>query len=214
MGRDTVAPMVGPIPRATVARLPLYLHCLGGMDSDIVSSDQLAETAGVSSAKVRKDLSYLSPQGTRGVGYEVSELKELISNRLGRGEEYATVAVVGAGNLGQALAGFDGFSDSGFQVGALFDTDPTKVGTQISGLPVHHVDNMEVVVKEEGVVIGMIATPEGAAQQVADALAMAGVRSIVNFAPAVLKVPEGVEVRRVDLSTELQILSYYLHVEG
>ena len=197
-----------------MTRLPLYLHCLEGMSQDIVSSDQLAEDAGVSSAKVRKDLSYLSPQGTRGVGYDVAELKELIAARLGRSDTFANVAIVGTGNLGQALAGFDGFSEGGFQVGALFDTDPKKVGTSIAGVVVRHVDDIAAVVKEESVVIGLITTPEDAAQQVADALAAAGVRSIVNFAPAVLKVPEGVEVRRVDLSTELQILSYYLNVEA
>ena len=196
-----------------MTRLPLYLLCLEGMSQEIVSSDQLAQRAGVSSAKVRKDLSYLGPQGTRGVGYDVAELKELIAVRLGRSDSFAKVAIVGAGNLGQALAGFDGFTESGFQVGALFDSDPDKIGTSIAGLPVHHIEDIEMVVKEEGVLIGMITTPEDGAQEVADALAAAGVRSIVNFAPTVLKVPEGVEVRRVDLSTELQILSYYLNVD-
>lgn len=201
------------IPRATVARLPLYLQCLEAMTEPIVSSDQLAATAGVSSAKVRKDLSYLHPQGTRGVGYDLAELKLLIAARLGRTADWM-VAIVGAGNLGQALAGFAGFAEHGFRVAALFDTDPAKVGTMIEGKPVHHIDDLEAVVGSEGIAIGMITTPEEPAQEVADKLAAAGVRSILNFAPAILKVPRGVEVRRVDLSTELQILSYYLNIEA
>lgn len=201
------------IPRATVARLPLYLQCLEAMTEPIVSSDQLAATAGVNSAKVRKDLSYLSPQGTRGVGYDLAELRQLIAARLGRTADWM-VAIVGAGNLGQALAGFDGFAEHGFRVAALFDTDPAKVGTTIEGKLVHHLDDLEAVIGAEGIAIGMITTPEAPAQEVADKLAAAGVRSILNFAPAILKVPRGVEVRRVGLSTELQILSYYLNVEA
>lgn len=182
------------------------------MDQAIVSSEQLAESARVSPAKLRKDLSYLRPSGTRGVGYEVAELRRLIAARLGRSEP-SVVGIVGAGNLGQALAGYDGFDEHGFRVVALFDVHPEKVGTTAWGKRIHHVDELEEVVEAENIVIGMIATPQGSAQEVADKLAAAGVRSILNFAPSILRVPEGVEVRRVDLSTELQILSYYLHAE-
>lgn len=210
--RDTFASMAGSIPRATVARLPLYLQCLEAMSQEIVSSDQLATTAGVNSAKVRKDLSYLSPKGTRGVGYDVKELKELISVKLGRMAS-SVVAIVGAGNLGQALADYEGFADHGFTVAALFDIDPKIVGTTVGGTRVYHIDELESVIAAEAIAIGMITTPEAPAQEVANKMAAAGVRSILNFAPAILKVPEGVEVRRVDLSTELQILSYYLNVE-
>ena len=204
--------MAAQIPRATVARLPLYLQCLEGMAQEIVSSDQLATTAGVNSAKVRKDLSYLGPQGTRGVGYDVAELKALIFDRLGRAAP-SVVAIVGAGNLGQALAGHERFEEQGFRVAALFDTDASKVGTMVSGHKVHHVDQLSAIIDTERVTIGMITTPEESAQAVADSLTAAGVRSILNFAPTILKVPEGVAVRRVDLSTELQILSYYLHLD-
>jgi redox-sensing transcriptional repressor len=182
------------------------------MSQLIVSSDQLATTAGVNSAKVRKDLSYLSPRGTRGVGYDVEELKQLIAVRLGRTAP-PVVAIVGAGNLGQALAGYDGFVEHGFTIAALFDTDQAKVGKTVGGTRVYHLDELDEIVAGEAISIGMITTPEGAAQEVANRLAAAGVRSILNFAPAILKVPEGVEVRRVDLSTELQILSYYLNVD-
>ena len=125
----------------------------------------------------------------------------------------AALAIVGAGNLGQALAGFEGFSEHGFTVAALFDTDPAKVGNTVGGTRIYHLDELGSVVAGEAITIGMITTPEGPAQEVADKLAAAGVRSILNFAPAILKVPEGVEVRRVDLSTGLQILSYYLNIE-
>lgn len=204
--------MGAEIPRATVARLPLYLQCLEAMSENIVSSDQLAMTANVNSAKVRKDLSYLQPQGTPGVGYSVEELKGLIASRLGRSAPSA-VGIVGAGNLGQALAAYDGFAEQGFRVAALFDPDPAKVGQVVGQATVFDVSDLSDVVKAEGIAIGMITTPEDVAQKMADELAAAGVRSILNFAPAILKAPDGVEVRRVDLSTELQILSYYLHVD-
>ena len=204
--------MAGLIPRATVARLPLYLQCLEELTQEIVSSDQLADSAGVNSAKVRKDLSYLQPGGTRGVGYDVAELMKLISVRLGR-TAASMVAIVGAGNLGQALAGFEGFAEQGFRVAAVFDTDPSKVGTMVAANKVHHIDDLGDVIHRKRITIGVITTPGESAQQVADELAEAGVRSILNFAPAILKVPEGVEVRRVDLSAELRILSYYLNVD-
>lgn len=204
--------MVGSIPRATVARLPLYLLCLEAMSQPVVSSDQLASVAGVNSSKVRKDLSYLKPRGTRGVGYDVKELKQLIAIRLGRTAS-TVVAIVGAGNLGQALAGYGGFAESGFSIAALFDTDPAKVGRMVGGARVYHLDELDAVVAGEAIAIGVITTPEEPAQEIADRLAAAGVRSILNFAPTILKVPKGVEVRRVDLSTEMQILSYYLNVE-
>lgn len=207
--------MAGAIPRATVARLPLYLQCLEGMHvgQRIVSSEQLGRMAGVNSAKVRKDLSHLGPHGTRGVGYDAEELRRLISQKLGRTGP-SGVAIVGAGNLGQALAGYDGFDERGFRVAAIFDTDTTKIGESLNGILVEHIDEMADVVKDRNVSIGIITTPPEAAQEAADRLAAAGVRSILNFAPAVLRLPPGVEVRRVDLATELQILGYYQHVSS
>jgi redox-sensing transcriptional repressor len=200
------------VPAATVSRLPIYLRSLQdlGATQETCSSDQLANIAGVNSAQVRKDLSYLGSQGTRGVGYDVAELRRQLRDALGLNIGYA-VAIVGAGNLGSALSNYDGFASWGFEVVAMFDVDQAKVGGDIAGHEVLSLDELESVVTDRDVAIGIIATPAGAAQEVADRLVTAGLRSILNFAPTVLQVDQGVEVRRVDLSTELQILTFHLH---
>jgi redox-sensing transcriptional repressor len=199
------------IPEATVARLPLYYRALLELADegvDTVSSERLAALGGVNAAKVRKDLSYLGSYGTRGVGYEVSFLVERISRELGLTHEWPVV-IVGLGNLGHALANYRGFGARGFQVLALVDADPAKVGQEANGLVIEALDELPRVVADRGITIGIIATPAAAAQPVADRLVEAGVRSILNFAPAVVSVPEGVSLRKVDLATELQILSFY-----
>ncbi|MDX2342567.1 MAG: redox-sensing transcriptional repressor Rex [Acidimicrobiia bacterium] len=203
--------MRGSIPAATIARLPLYLRCLAQMElgQTTCSSDELALSAGVNSAQVRKDLSFIDPPGVRGVGYHAAALRELLRKELGLTHSYKVV-IAGAGNLGSALTVYPGFAESGFDVVALFDIDPAKAGTTISAIAVRPLSELESVVAAEGITIGIIATPADAAQGVADRFVAAGVRSILNFAPAVLKRPAGVEVRRVDLSSELQILSYHL----
>jgi redox-sensing transcriptional repressor len=173
-----------------------------------VSSDQLAEAAGVNSAKVRKDLSYLGSYGTRGVGYDVEYLIYQVRRELGLEQDWS-VAIVGVGNLGRALANYRGFVERGFRVAALLDADAGKVGERIGELTVDHIDDLDRVVKEEQVAIGIIATPATAAQEVCDRLVAAGVTSILNFAPAQVTVPAGVFLRKVDLSTELQILSFH-----
>jgi redox-sensing transcriptional repressor len=199
------------IPEAALARLPLYLRILGEVAEEgtlQVSSDQLAELGGVNAAKVRKDLSYLGSYGTRGVGYEVSFLTYQIQRELGLNHDWPVV-IVGAGNLGQALANYGGFTERGFSVAGVFDTDPTKVGGVVGGVRVRHLDELTQVVQARNVSIGVLATPAGAAQEAANRLVRAGVGSILNFAPCVLSVPRGVSVRKVDLAGELQILSYY-----
>jgi len=199
------------IPEATVARLPVYLRALQALqDKDIltVSSEALATAAGVNSAKLRKDLSHLGSYGTRGVGYEVEYLVYQISRELGLTQDWA-VAIVGLGNLGRALANYGGFGSRGFRIAALLDTDPSVVGGSVAALEVRHIDNLEEVVRSEGVSIGVIATPAASAQGVAGRFVEAGVTSILNFAPVVLSVPEGVDVRKVDLSIELQILAFH-----
>ncbi len=173
-----------------------------------MSSDALAGATGVNSAKVRKDLSHLGSYGTRGVGYDVEFLVYQISRELGLTQRWA-VAIVGVGNLGQALANYGGFASRGFRVAALIDVDAARVGERVTGLSVRHHDELCTVVREETVSIGVIATPAAAAQDVCDRLVAAGVRSILNFAPAVLSVPAGVDVRKVDLSLELQILAFH-----
>ena len=199
------------IPEATVARLPLYLRSLlEGQHSGLttISSERLAELAGVNAAKVRKDLSYLGSYGTRGVGYDVDYLLFQMSRELGLTQDWP-VAIVGLGNLGQALANYGGFGDRGFPIVALCDADPSVVGSPVNGVTVRHVDDLPEIAAEHGISIGIIATPATAAQDVADRLVAAGVSSILNFAPTVISVPDDVSLRKVDLAVELQILSFY-----
>lgn len=206
----SLAAMKGNIPAATVARLPLYLRSLVEMavSETTCSSEDLALLAGVNPAQVRKDLSYLHPPGVRGVGYRTAALRELLRNELGLTRSYR-VAIAGAGNLGRALTLYPGFVDGGFEIVALFDVDESKVGERVATVPVSSMSDLEQVVGREGVTIGIIATPAAAAQSVADRFVAAGVYSILNFAPAVLRVGGVAQVRRVDLSTELQILAYH-----
>ena len=199
------------IPDATVARLPVYLRALNTLAEQGVatcSSNDLAENAGVNPAKLRKDLSYLGSYGTRGVGYDVEYLRYQIAREIGQTQDW-DVVIVGVGNLGSALSAYQGFSTRGIRVAALVDADPKRVGTVISGINVSSLDDLKAVVKEREISIGIIATPGTAAQEVADRLVEAGITSILNFAPALVQVPEGVDVRKVDLSIELQILAYH-----
>jgi redox-sensing transcriptional repressor len=199
------------VPDATVARLPLYLRALGTLAEDgvsTVSSEELATAAGVNSAKLRKDLSYLGSYGTRGVGYDVDYLVFQVSRELGLTQDWPVV-IVGLGHLGHALANYGGFASRGFAIRALVDADPAIVGTEIAGLPVVPLTRLEEVVGDLGVAIGVIATPAQVAQEVCDRLVAAGVSSILNFAPSVLSVPDHVEVRKVDMSIELQILAFH-----
>jgi redox-sensing transcriptional repressor len=199
------------VPDATVARLPLYLRVLtslGEQGVETVSSDTLAAAAGVTSAKVRKDLSQLGSYGTRGVGYDVDVLLDRIAAELGLTED-RSVLLVGVGNLGHALARYGGFHARGFRIAALVDADPARVGEKIGTVVVRGVGEIEDVIKDCQVTIGVICTPASAAQDVCDRLVAAGVTSILNFAPTVLAVPGGVDVRKVDLAVELQILSFH-----
>ncbi|MFB9238887.1 redox-sensing transcriptional repressor Rex [Plantactinospora siamensis] len=212
-GRAGHVPALPDLPEATVARLPEYLRALHHLieaGHDTVSSEGLAAAAGVNSAKLRKDLSHLGSYGTRGVGYDIALLVEQIEFVLGLTQRRA-VALVGIGNLGHALAGYAGFGSRGFRIAALFDADPARVGEEINGLVVRHIDDLPRYAAEESIAIGVIATPAAAAQRVADQLVAAGVTSILNFAPCVLAVPENVDVRKVDLAIELQILSFHEH---
>ena len=199
------------IPEATVARLPVYLRSLlevAELKTATISSERLADLAGVNAAKVRKDLSYLGSYGTRGVGYDVEYLLYQISRQLGLTQDWKIV-IVGVGNLGHALANYRGFAARGFRIVALFDADHAKVGERLGTLEVRSMDDLVEVVRGEKVAIGVIATPAHVAQEVADRLVEAGVTAILNFAPAVLSVPPHVSLRKVDLSMELQILSFY-----
>jgi len=199
------------VPEATVARLATYLRVLSGIAEHgvgTVSSEELAAAAGVNSAKLRKDLSFLGSYGIRGVGYEVGTLIEQISRTLGL-NVHRSVALIGVGNLGQALAGYAGFASRGFRVAALVDADPARVGQRIRGLTVRDVAHLAGIVEELAITIAVLAVPANAAQDVCDRLVAAGVTAILNFAPVVLNVPAHVDVRKVDLAAELQILSFH-----
>ena len=199
------------IPEAAVNRLPVYLQILNNLHATNVlrfSSDELAVLAGVNAAKVRKDLSYLGSYGTRGVGYEVTYLIHQIKRELGLLREW-NVVVVGAGNLGCALAKFGGFAPRGFPVVGIVDNDPKKIGQSTGSLTIGDVRNLGKIVRDLNVTIGAITTSTATAQSAVDALIDAGVASILNFAPIVLATPSSVSVRNVDLGVELQILSYY-----
>jgi redox-sensing transcriptional repressor len=203
------------IPDATVARLPVYhrvLTQLAETDVTTVSSEELAQACGVSSAKLRKDLSHLGSYGTRGVGYDVQFLAYQISREMGLTQPWGVV-IVGAGNLGQALVAYRGFASRGFAVVGLLDSHPDVVGRRLGSDEHAHVvrpvAELEQVVAEGSAHIGVVATPAESAQDVCDRLVAAGIRSILNFAPVVLAVPDGVEVRKVDLAVELQILAFH-----
>ncbi len=199
------------VPEATVARLPIYLRALLALEEHgaaTVSSEELATASGVNSAKVRKDLSQLGSYGTRGVGYDVTHLVAEISRELGLTRS-RSVAIIGIGNLGRALAGYGGFAPRGVRIRVLLDADPARIGETINGLAIRAVDQLEGALREEGVSIAVIATPVDIAQPMCDRLVAAGVRSILNFAPTTLVVPPDVDVRKVDLSVELQILSFH-----
>ncbi|HSN06095.1 MAG TPA: redox-sensing transcriptional repressor Rex [Candidatus Angelobacter sp.] len=205
------------IPEATVARLPVYhrvLSLLAERGVATVSSEELAAASGVTSAKLRKDLSHLGSYGTRGVGYDTDYLVYQIARELGLTQDWRVV-IVGVGNLGHALANYGGFASRGFRVVGLVDADPSRVGEKIPAGPggqsveVSPLEELENIVLDGEASIGVIATPASAAQDVCDRLVAAGVTSILNFAPAVLSTPPGVDVRKVDLATELQILAFH-----
>jgi redox-sensing transcriptional repressor len=200
-----------PIPPATVARLPAYRRAL--MDAadaaqHTVASGAIAEAVGVHPDQVRKDLSYLSTRGTRGVGYDVRALIAETSQILGLDEE-RTVVLVGVGNLGRALAAYEGFAPQGFRLVAVLDVDETVIGSEVAGITVAHLDTLPEIARREQVEMGVVAVPGHAAQSVVDAMVAAGLSTVLNFAPVHVRVPSDVTVRRVDLSTELQMLSFH-----
>ena len=202
--------MKNPIPDATVARLPLYLRCLSELRSndEQCSSDDLATAAGVKSAQVRKDFSYLGSYGTRGVGYDIDDLTMQLRKVLGLTREHP-VMIVGAGNLGSALANYKGIDTWGFDVASIVDIDDARIGQHINGLAVESVHDIPAIVVERQIEIGVITVPASAAQGIVERLAEAGVTSILNFAPTVIHPPEGVNIRRVDIALSLGILAFH-----
>jgi redox-sensing transcriptional repressor len=202
--------MKGHIPNATVARLPLYLRCLSDLGSvdEHCSSDDLAAAAGVNSAQVRKDFSYLGSYGTRGVGYDIDDLAAQLRRVLGLTRKYP-VMIVGAGNLGSALANYKEIDTWGFAIASIVDIDDAKIGQEVDGLAVESVHDIAAIVAHRGIEIGVITVPSSAAQAIAERLADAGITSILNFAPTVIHPPDGVTIRRVDIAVSLGILAFH-----
>lgn len=199
------------IPPASLARLTIYLRALNSLLAEgieRVSSEELADAAGVNSPMLRKDLSYLGSYGTRGVGYDVQYLNSQISTALGLTQDWR-VAIIGAGNLGRALAGYSGFQSRGFEVVALIDADQMIVGTEVGWLRVSPVQELAAVLHRTRANMAVLAVPAGVAQKLCDELVQAGITSILSFAPVVLQVPDHVQLRKVDMATELQILAYH-----
>lgn len=198
------------IPEATIIRLSVYSRHLTEVDRKgiiTISSGEIAEGVGVSPAQVRKDLAYFGEFGTRGVGYNVKDLRRHILRILGLGQDWS-VSLVGIGNLGLALSTYKGFRERGFVITSIFDNDPKKIGTTINGVEVTSIDQIEETAAANKTQIGIIAAPSAFAQEIADKLVLSGVKAILNFAPVVLNVPPEVELRNVDLAVNLEVLTF------
>ena len=202
------------ISELTTARLSVYLRCLNTLHEagiKTISSQSLAEQFNLNSAQIRKDLGYFGEFGVRGVGYYVDDLREHITNILGLNSPHR-VGIVGAGRLGTALANYNGFARSNFTVVALFDNDRAKIGKRIgeSQITIHDAEKIAQVIRAESIDVMVIAIPAKAAQKVLNQIMSAGIKAVLNFAPATLHARRGVKVKTVDLTTSLESLSYFL----
>ena len=201
------------VSELTTNRLSVYLRCLTQLETagvETISSQALAEQFHLNAAQIRKDLAYFGEFGVRGVGYYVKDLKRHLRQILGL-DRKLRVAVMGAGNLGLALADYPGFRREGFEIVALFDVADTKIGDESrSGVPIFDIKELRRVVRKDHVDIAVIAVPAESAQPVLDQVVAAGVRAVLNFSPGALKVPAGVRLRSVDLTVSLESLSFYL----
>ena len=204
------------ISESTIRRLSHYYRVLEELDAEggrVVSSHRLAEREGVTSAQVRKDLSYFGSFGRRGLGYSVPHLRTEIRTILGL-DKHWRVVVVGAGHIGSALIAYRGFSEQGFEVVAVLDRDPARIGQRVGSVVVEDIARLAEVVTREHLEIGVLATPAASAQEVADAMVAAGIRGILNFAPRKLHTPAHVAVRNVDMTLEFESLSFTLAAGG
>jgi len=200
------------IPDIVIGRLPVYLRALSLMAAagqEITSSHELGEKLGISSAQIRKDLSHFGEFGKQGTGYRISHLIEQLRRILKVDREWP-VALIGVGDVGQALVRYNGFRDRGFHIALAFDVDPAKVGQPIGDLAIQDIATLPDVVREHNVQVAMIAAPAGVAQEVADLCVKGGVRAILNYAPINLAVPDDVRVQYLDPVTHLQRMTYYL----
>jgi redox-sensing transcriptional repressor len=201
------------ISELTTTRLSVYLRCLNTLDAagvKTISSSGLAEQFDLNAAQIRKDLAYFGEFGVRGVGYYVKDLKRHLREILGL-DRRIRVAIMGAGNLGLALAGYPGFRQEGFEIVALFDNNQDKVGQATkAGVRIYHIDELKRVARREHIGIAVIAVPAGSAQPVVDTVVAAGIKAVLNFSPGALRVPPDVKLKSVDLTVSLETLSFYL----
>jgi redox-sensing transcriptional repressor len=200
------------IPEMTIRRLSVYTRCLLQLEEDgieTISSQELADRFNLNSAQVRKDLAYFGEFGVRGIGYYVSKLKAELQRILGLDREWP-VALVGLGNLGAALFHYKGFSRQGFRIAVVIDDDPAKIGRDIDGVPIVGTAELAREVRARAIQIAILAVPAESAQSVADQLVDAGIKTLLNFAPSRLRVAKDVRLKNVDLSIELETLSFYL----
>jgi redox-sensing transcriptional repressor len=202
-----------PVSELTTNRLSVYLRCLNLLDAAgvrTVSSQALAEEFHLNAAQIRKDLAYFGEFGVRGVGYYVKELRRHLRQILGI-DRGVSVAIMGAGNLGLALADYPGFRDEGFEIVAMFDTARDKVGHRSrAGVPIHDVRDLKKIVRQERIRIAVIAVPADAAQSVVNTVVSSGIKAVLNFSPGAIKVPEGVKLKSMDLTVSLESLSFFL----
>lgn len=200
------------IPDIVVSRLPIYLRALSFLaeeGKEITSSQELGEKLGISSAQIRKDLSHFGEFGKQGTGYEIKYLEEQLRRILKIDEEWP-VALVGAGDLGHALAHYNGFRGKGFRIAAVFDNNPVKIGKKMGNFVILDIESMPTVVEDQGIKIGIIAVPASEAQKVADLMVKAGIKAILNYAPITLRLPPEVRVQYIDPVVHLQRMTYYL----
>jgi redox-sensing transcriptional repressor len=203
-------------PDVVVRRLPLYARTLAYLQQEgvkSVSSQELGARINVTAAQIRKDLSYFGQLGKQGIGYKVDELLHHINRILGLSQDW-NVVLVGVGHLGQAIARYSGFSEKGIHIVGLFDTDPKKIGTELVGLTIQHVNEISDVAREHNVRMAIVAVAAEQAQEVVNMLVKAGVEAILNYAPVIVQVPEGVWVRHIDPVSLLHSMTYYLARES
>ena len=216
-GRPRPGDVAEPVSELTTNRLSVYLRCLTALEEAgvrTVSSQALAEQFHLNAAQIRKDLAYFGEFGVRGVGYYVKELRQHLRQILGL-DTHVRVAIMGAGNLGLALADYPGFRDDGFDIAALFDTVREKVGQRSrSGVPIYDSREFRRIVRRERIRIAVIAVPAAAAQAVVNTVVAAGIKAILNFSPGTLKVPPDVKLKSVDLTVSLESLSFFLAQEN
>ena len=217
IGKNKPRPSGDQVSELTAGRLSVYLRCLTTLEAagvKTISSKALAEQFHLNAAQIRKDLAYFGEFGVRGVGYYVAELRRHLRAILGL-DRTVRVAILGAGNLGLALADYPGFRQEGFAISALFDTEPAKIGRRSKGgVAIHDLSDFRRLVKKLGIDIAVLAVPAVAAQSVATTVVQAGVRAILNFSPGTLKVPRGVKLKNVDLTVSLESLSFFLAREA